>query len=439
MLNKYNAIFVFIIAICFAVSCSSSDPLIGEAESNIQDGNFDAAMASAEKYIQKSPDNPAGYYWKGVALGQKAQSTQPPSDATPIYEDMSKSFTKAEEMASKMEEKPDEIERISSVRTSMWSAEHNKAVEYASNDSVMKVTESPLDSAIAHLNNATIIEPDSALSWGVLAQVNGMNENFGEAAKAQQKFIGMDKNPEMKSYLLLAQYYRNADQPKEAVTVLENAQQTYPDSTQIVEILADSYSQSGQSDKAISMVEDLVEKDPSNAQYRLSLGTQIYQSALELQSGYDENVDKIFDIQKKMQGASDSEASEMENQVGQLKSENDELLQEINGKTDRAVEQLDAALESTPNNANAYNTLGIIYQNKAAVFFDQRNMTTDNQEAAKLDKQAKAELESAMTNYEKAAEIDSENPKYWRSLFQVYTALGMDKKASEAEQKAGMQ
>ncbi len=439
MLNKLNAIFVVLIAIGFTISCSSSDPLISEAESNIQDNNYDAAMASAEKYIEQNPKSPTGYYWKGVALGQKAQSTQPPADATPIYEEMSESFSKAEELASNMEETPGEIERIGSVRTSMWSAEHNKAVEYASDDSLMKVTESPLDSAIAHLNNATTIQPDSALSWGVLAQVNGMNKNFGEAAEAQEKFLGMEKNPDMKAHLLLAQYYRNDDQPKEAVSVLEKAQQTYPDSTQVVEILADSYSQAGQSEKAITMVEDLVEKDPSNAQYRLSLGTQIYQSALELQSGYDENVDKIFDMQKKMQGASDAEASEMKNQISQLKSENDELLQEINAKTDRAVEQLNAALESKPNNANAYNTLGIIYQNKAAVFFDQRNMTTDNKEAAELDEKAKAELENAMKNYEQAAELDPQNPNYWKSLFQVYTALGMDKEAAEAEQKAGMQ
>jgi tetratricopeptide (TPR) repeat protein len=66
-------------------------------------------------------------------------------------------------------------------------------------------------------------------------------------------------------------------------------------------------------------------------------------------------------------------------------------------------------------------------------------MTRDNAKAAKLDKQAKDLLRKSMTNYEKAAELDPENPEYWRSLFQIYTTLGMDEKAAEAEKKAGMQ
>ena len=44
-----------------------------------------------------------------------------------------------------------------------------------------------------------------------------------------------------------------------------------------------------------------------------------------------------------------------------------------------------------------------------------------------------------MTNYEKAAELNPDDPKYWRSLYQVYVALGMDEKAKEAEKKAGME
>lgn len=43
-----------------------------------------------------------------------------------------------------------------------------------------------------------------------------------------------------------------------------------------------------------------------------------------------------------------------------------------------------------------------------------------------------------MKNYEKATEIEPDNQSYWRSLFQVYTSLGMNEKAEAAMEKAGM-
>jgi tetratricopeptide (TPR) repeat protein len=100
---------------------------------------------------------------------------------------------------------------------------------------------------------------------------------------------------------------------------------------------------------------------------------------------------------------------------------------------------LEATLENRSEDPKAYNTLGIIYQNKASVLFDKRNLTRDNEMAAELNKQANDLLRKSMTNYEKAAELDPENPEYWKSLFQIYTTLGMDEKAAEAEKKAGMQ
>jgi hypothetical protein len=40
-----------------------------------------------------------------------------------------------------------------------------------------------------------------------------------------------------------------------------------------------------------------------------------------------------------------------------------------------------------------------------------------------------------MKYYEKAAEMDKADNKYWRSLFKVYKALGMEEKTKEAQKK----
>lgn len=439
MIKKIILLLIVGVTTVFLASCSTSDPLISEAETNIKNENYDAAMAAAEKSIQQNPQNPLGYYYKGVALGQKAADRENPEQATQLYVQMDDAFAQAREKASAQPESPDEIERINVVRNSFWQEEHNQAVAYATDDSLKKTVNEPLDLAVAHLNNATTIQPDSTLSWEVLAQVHNMREDYGKAAEAQQKFIEVKTNPEAKSYLLLSQFYRLNKEPEKAAEVLENAREQYPDNIKIVEALADAYSQMGEAEKAIAIVEELVEKNPSNPQYRLSLGTRLYQAALEIQSSYDENLDQIFNLQQKMRNAQGAEAKEMQSKIDVLQEENAKLRAEINELTDRAIVELNATVENRPDEPVAYNTLGIIYQNKAAVIFDQRNMTTDNQKAAELDKQAKTLLKKAMTNYEKAAELDPDNQQYWRSLFQVYAALGMDEKAAEAEKKAGMQ
>lgn len=449
MLKKLTPILILIFTAGLIASCSSTDPLLGEAQSSIEDNNYEAAQQAAEKYIQQNPDSPLGYYWKGVALGQEAEAMEDPGQATPLYKEMEQAFATARQKASDMEEKPEELERIDAFKVTLWRNAHNTAVEYASNDSLKQTVQNPLDRAVNYLQNATIIQPDSALSWGVMAQVRGMQQNYEQAIQAQEKYLELNENPQAREYLLLAQYYRSNDQPKEAIAVLEKTRERYPDNTQVIEILADSYSQAGESEKAIAIVEELVEKDPDNPRYRLSLGTQIYQSALEIQDRYDQNVDQMFNLQQKIRNASGEEAQQLKNKLNELEAENEKLMQEINALTERAVEHLQVALENQPENpegkeaqidrANLYNTLGVIYQNKAAVIFDQRNLTTNNELAAKLDKEAKGYLREAMNYYEKAAALDEGNPKYWRSLFQIYTALGMDEKAKEAEKKAGMQ
>ncbi|MDX1671665.1 MAG: tetratricopeptide repeat protein, partial [Balneolaceae bacterium] len=114
------------------------------------------------------------------------------------------------------------------------------------------------------------------------------------------------------------------------------------------------------------------------------------------------------------------------------------LQSSISELTNQAEEKLKTVIEYRPNDANAYNTLGIIYQNKAATLFEERNLTEDNKKAKQLDQKARDMLRQAMKYYENATEIDPDNKEYWQALFRVYTTLGMDQKAKEAMKKAGL-
>ncbi len=438
MFKKLTPLLLILVTAGFLMSCSSSNPLLGDTESSIQDGNYKAALASANKFIEQNPQSPLGYYWKGVALGQQAESLDDPDEAQPIYEQMNETFAKAQEMGDQMEETPGEIQRIGSVKSSLWRNAHGTGAEYVTDDSLMQATENPYQVALSYFDNATIIQPDSAISWNAKAQMHGNLGNYEEAITAQERYIELADDLEAQPYLLLAQYYRNNDQPQEAIGVLEETREKYPDNRQAIEILADSYTQAGESEKAIAMVRQLAKENPEEPRYRLSLGTRIFQATIPMQNTYDENVDEIFNLNQKLRNASGEQAEELKQQIQELRNENMELRQEINSLMEEAITEVNASLKNQKEEPAAYNTLGYIYQNKASLIFAQRNMTMDNEEAAELDKQGKDLLRQAMQNYEQAAELDPDNPNYWRSLFQVYTALGMDEKAKEAEKKAGM-
>lgn len=437
MFRKFTTYFVITLFIGIIAGCGSSNPFVDDAQSNIKSQNFQAALEAAEQSIQNHPNDPLGYYYKGVALGEIAD-TKEASAREEYYVRMKEAFAKSEEVAQKAESVPSEIERIDAVINTVWQTEHNKAIEYASDDSVKKTVSNPLEVSIAHLDNATTIQPDSVLSWDVKAQVYYMNEDVQGAVNAMEKVVSLKDSVTVDDYARMAGYYSLADMPQKAMTTLEKGLEDHPGNKDLSTRLADAYTNAGETEKAIATIESLIETEPENPQFHLVLGTQIYKTVLQMSDSLKTNSDKILDLQQQAQNAQGSKASQLKQQISELEEENQQLQQRITSLTERATKELNTVLEYRPNDATAYNTLGIIYQNKASALFDKRNRTQDNQEAAKIDTQAKEALKQAMKYYENAAEIDPDNQEYWKNLFSIYTALGMDKKAEEAMQKAGM-
>lgn len=426
--------------IAVMVGCSTSNPLADEAQSNIENQDFEAALASAKKSIEEHPGDPLGYYYKAVALSEIAQESKNPKERTEYYKEMNNTFNLAKSVSDTAENVPSEINRIDAIKNVLWQTEHNKAIEYVRSDSLKNTVDNPTEYSMYHLKNATIVQPDSSLSWNVLSQVAAMNEEYQEAVESKEKYMSMvddtTKTPE--DYIQLASYHFNMDNQQEVLEVFEEAQKQFPKNEDIVSNLADAYNRVGEPEKAIETVEQLVEQNPENPQYHLVLGTQIYQQALTIRDELSSNSEKILSLQKNLSDASESEREKIKKQVGELVDENEKLKSKVDELTNRAEEELKTTLEYRPEDANAYNTLGIIYQNRARTVFDQRNRTTDNEEARKLDKEGKDLLREAMGYYEKATEIDPDNQEYWKRLFEIYTTLGMDKKAKEAMNKAGL-
>lgn len=422
------------------IGCGTSNPLADEAESNIKNQDFEAAISSAEQSIEQYPGDPLGYYYKAVALGELAGSKEDPAERADYYKQMNESFEMAKSIADTSESVPGEINRIDGVKIALWQNEFQRGIDLATNDSVQSTVDEPMKKSLLHLRNATKIQPDSASSWNVRAQIAARNSEFGEAVDAKEKYFSMTSASKIDTidYLHLGNYYYNLENHDKVVETFEKGQEQYPESERIVSALADAYSRAGQNDKAITTLEKLVSHDPNNPQYRLVMGTKIYQQAMQLRDSMSTNSKEIIKLQGNFKQADQTEKEEIKSEVETLSNENEEMMAEMERLTGIAEKEVKEALELQPNNPGAYETLGVIYQNRAKTYFDRRNRTTDNEEAKKFDTIGKENIRQAMGYYEKAVEIDPDNQNYWRSLFQIYTFLGMDEKAQDAMEKAGL-
>ena len=426
MKTLFSRLFFLTLAVYVFASCTG-DPLVKPIKDGIDAQNYEAAIVAADSALLTDPTNAMALYYRGYALNMKAGATDDIAAREATYSEMRSNLVDARTAFATMEKAPAESEQVTNLILNAWGREHNKAIEYALDDSVMATVQNPLDYSIQHLVNATTVNPDSTLSYDVLAQVYYMNSDYEGAATAMARVIELKNPGEASEYDRLASYNFLMGKPDAAVNALEEGLAIYPDSTSLIQKMADGLFQTGDTDRALELVEGLVENDPTNAQYRLVIGTQIYQRVMTLSDSVSANSDMIYEIR-----------DEDEARVDELNAINEGLREQIDMLTKRAEEALIAAAEIEPNNPMIFNTLGVVYQNKAAALFDLRNNTVDNDEAMRLDELAKAEATLAMENYERAAELDPENTSYWESLFRIYTSLGMLEEAEAAMEKAGM-
>lgn len=428
-----------LLLIGFLWGCETTDPLVSEMETNTFLGNYEAVFDAADRALEADSSNSLAYFYRGVAYGFRAQDTSPPWERTSDYSNSREAFMNAQELMNQAEEQPAEYTEINDYIVNFWAEEHNAAIGYLTEDSVRTTVDDPERYAIGHLENATTIQPDSALSYVVLASTQFNQGDTPQAIETYEMAMERMEVPEEDDYEFLISLYLDQDQYDKAGDMTERAREDYPDNTQFIQFLADIYIQQGNIDEAISIIEDLIETEPDNPQYYRVLGTQIYQKVSAINSEVSELYNQVFDIEREIQSLSGDEREQAEQELEDVVDRILELQEESSELTEIAVENMEEVVDLLPEDDDAYNILGIIYQNKAANLFDQRNNITDDSERVQeLDQQAREALQQARQYYERAAEIDPDTPEYWESLFQVYTTLGMEEEAREAMEKAGM-
>ncbi|MGM0506758.1 MAG: tetratricopeptide repeat protein, partial [Bacteroidota bacterium] len=400
--------------------------------------DYEEALNSAEQALEENPHNPLAHYYKGLALGEMSVEMDPPASRKSNYTDMKESFDMAIAIGDTMESRPAELDDIAEFTTSIWAFEHNAGAEIMTSDSAREATEQPEQTAIAHFENAITVEPDSSISHIVLSSILYELGEIEQATSAYESAMDIMDEPVMEDYEFLISLYFMQEDFDSARDLAEEALDAYPNESIFAQFLADSYLETGQTEEALDMLRNLISDDPQNAQFRYALGTQLYRLAQEELDAATAGFEQSYQMEEQLEQLSESEQSELQNRIDEARAEANEREAEGDRLADQAIEEMSESASLDPDNDEAYNILGIIYQNRAAALFDKRNNTRDNALARELDEEARETLQQALENYEQAAELNPEETSYWEALFQVYTTLGMDEEADEAMERAGM-
>lgn len=430
----------FVLLMVVAVNCGGGgNPLLKKAEKAVKARNYDEAIAAADEAIAAEPDNAAAYLFKAQALGEQAAEVEPVSGRKSGYEAFRTNLDKAVELNNAALEPIDDIEDGNNIATNLWSFEHNRAIYYATNDSLLQVDPNTYQNSIDHLHNAIAINPDSVLSYEVLSEVYRASENYSGATEYLQKAIDIKGQGTSDDYDRLAFFQGEfLDDYPAAIKTLETGLSLYPDSVNLVQSAANAYFEVGDRDKGIQAIEDLIQRDPNNVQYKLVISTRLYRSATELSDQVTKNNEKIFDLEQEQRQASDSRKAEIDNEIAELRSDNESTQAQFDLLANRAESELIRVIELDPENYKAHETLGIIFQNKAAAFFEQRNLERDFEKSDVFDRQGKDSLTSSVEYYEKAISLtndETEKAGLWCTLFPLYVTLDMSEKGAEADQK----
>ncbi len=436
-MKSYKSLLLIFLFAGFVWACETTDPFIEEVQIGILTGEFDMALEATEEAIELDSLNYVAHYYKGIVLASQAETLEPPADRKPYYDRAKQSFDTAKRIMRDQEELPEEYEELNNTVVSFWADEYNMGVNIQTDDSLFNATENPFRVSLDHFENAATINPDSAMTFEVISSTYFKMDDIENAISSYERALELKDQPESDDYEYIISLYLFDESYPRAIELSNEAMELYPDEPIFVQFLADAYIQSGERDRAIELVESLIADDPDNPQYRRVLGTQIYQTVDRLIADVSEKYQMQFDLRQEARNQHGDELDQTQSEIDEIQGEIDSLEDEIDELTAIAIREMERVVELEPESESANFILGIIYQNQAANLFERRNNTTDNEEAERYDSQARDVLRDALVYYERAAEINPDNPENWQSLFQVYTTLGMEEEAEEAMERAG--
>jgi predicted Zn-dependent protease len=405
MIHLFTRIASLTLAFGFFISCSTlqSSDQDNQASRDLSEKEIQQQLDSLNAEIDSGKNVPNLYYQKGFLLTKIAQTQDEPAQRTGFYTEAYQALTQAADLYKNTpginSEKAEELLNVT------WSNEHNQGVQILQSDTSKKNPD--YTRAAAHFKNATIVIPDSAISYKMGARAYYKNKQPQKAIDVLQNARQNISNIPASFLEQLAFLYLENDQQQKAVEIYEQAESFSDQNLNLLHGLANAYINTGQHQKAVELLEQLSTNEPENVIYGQSLAMELYFTAAE----------KLETITSNLRQG---------NQVGK------NLLSEVDSLLLRAEDQFKRILDKKPKDQDLKLSFGTFYQNSASKY--QKLLPfVEQQQKNKLDKKVNQYIFSSIPLFEQLAEEKPDNQQIWHNLYQAYSYLGMEEKAQKAK------
>lgn len=405
MYNRFTRIASLVLAFGFFISCSSLQPSTQKTSStsNLSEKQLRKKIDSVDQQLKNNQPSPKLLYRKGDLLTMLARKQKQPDQRSSIYSKAQQSLSKAAELY--RDTPQEETEKVQELLKVTWSNEHNQGVQTLQRDSTKGSPD--YKRAAAYFNNATIIIPDSAISYKMEAKALYKNQQPQEAIKVLEK--ARTNIEDMPALLLeqLAFLYLENNQPQKAVQIYEQAESFSNQNLNLLHGLSNAYISAGNHRKAAELLQQLVKRKPDNVIYGQSLATELYFIA-------EQELENVIPNIREGNPINETDYSKA-----------DSLLAE-------AEEQFKRTLAKNPKDQDLMLSFARFYQNSASKY--QQILPFVKQEnKAPIESSIKRYVSESIPLLEKVVGERPNEQQIWQNLYQAYSFLGMEQKAQNAK------
>lgn len=399
MFDYFTRIASLVLAFGFFISCSTlqSPNQENRTARDLSEQQIEQRLDSLSEQINTDDQKPDLYYEQGSLLTKLAQKQDEPKNRTDIYANARQSLTQA----ANLYDPGEQTEKVEELLNVTWSNEHNQGVQILQDDTTTERTD--YNRAAAHFKNATVIIPDSTISYEMGARAYYQSQQSQEAIEILNEARDNVEGLPVSLLEQLAFLYLENDQQQEAVEIYEEAEAFSDQNLNLLHGLANAYINAGEHQKATELLDQLIAIEPENVIYAQSLATELYfQASEQLQS-------LSADLHEDEQIDSTSFA------------EADSLL-------DRAENQFEQIVDQKPSDYELKLSFANFYHN-AASKYQQLQPLVEEPMKDELDEIINRYISSAIPLFEQVAENNPEESDVRQKLYQAYSYLGMDEKA----------
>lgn len=367
----------------FGYQCSSTE--MTSAKLYIQQKNYDKAIESINKEIQKNPNSDEGYFFLGTVYYEKQ-----------MYKEMVDSFDKSLAISKKYEKDVANYKKNTYITMVNRGADYYQKAAKSKSEDTVKIF---LGKSGDAFSNALYIQPDSValyknvlLVHSILGDVDKLEGQSRELFNKKQtsmsyQFLGSVLYVKAKKSL---EAYKTNKNPQDSInamtvyseniTLLKDGFSKFPENGEILTSLSNSYIDANRVTEAISVFEEGVKQDPKNEKYRFNYGTLLLNS----------------------------------------------------NKFEEAVKQFEEAVKLKPKYQSAIYNLAVAYVKWGTQINKENEDKTGNIDNTLY----KKKYEAALPYLQEYVTIDTKNAAIYELIGKVYTVLGNKEEAKKAFEMA---